>query len=286
MAFGNKTKPIEEKQEQVNPAGAGTDVAATEAKAGGAPAFLKGREQTGSGVSTKREDNQVPMVYVLQTNSPQVNKRGEDYIEGAEPGDLWMKNASRPVVKGEAGFEFQPCSFVTKFVEWIHRDDGGGFVEAYDEMPKEAKEVPDRKDAAKMVWAMPSGNYVKETKYYTGFARFNGVTMPFVIPLSSTGLTVSKQWMGLITSKMTDDGKIYDIWTSWYRVTTKLRKKKDNEWFVAVVHDLGFIEDENEDKRGKVLHEAVMSGEKKIDFSGEHAAGSEDHAGQAQSDRM
>lgn len=311
MAFGRSNK----QEDQPQPASKDMAKPTVEERTGGeltvtdkgqAPAFLRGREQQGAGASTKREDNKVPMVSVLQTNSPQVNKRNEAYIEGAEPGDFWMQNAPRPVVKGEAGFEFQPCSFVTKFVEWIHRDDGGGFADAYDDArvldeAKEgqrtillfkagkevgkAKEGPDRKDPTKIVWIMPNGNYVKETKYYTGFARFNNLTMPYVIPMSSSFLTPSKNWMGMITSKMTDAGRIYDIWTSWYRLTTKLRKKKENEWFVPNIHDLGFIETEDEDARGKVLHEAVMSGEKTIDHSDEGRAGTEEQQ-ESGSDRM
>jgi hypothetical protein len=226
------------------------------------------------------------MVALLQTNSPQAVKRGSEYIDGAEPGDFWMQNAPCPIVKGEDGFEFQPCSFVTKFVEWIHRDDGGGFVAAYDEMPKEAREKPDRKDPKKMVWTMPNGNAIKETKYYTGFARFNNLTMPYVIPMSSSFLTPSKNWMGMITSKMNERGVIYDIWTSWYRLTTKMRKKGENEWFVPVIHDVGFISTEDEDARGKVLHDAVMSGEKTFDASQEHNSSDDGAADSDQGGRM
>ena len=60
-------------------------------------------KDAGKGVSTAQEDNLVPLIYVLQTNSPQVNKRDERYIEGAEPGDLWLRNAPQPIVKGAEG---------------------------------------------------------------------------------------------------------------------------------------------------------------------------------------
>ena len=60
-------------------------------------------KDAGKGVSTAQEDNLVPLIYVLQANSPQVNKRDERYIEGAEPGDFWLRNAPQPIVKGAEG---------------------------------------------------------------------------------------------------------------------------------------------------------------------------------------
>ena len=48
---------------------------------------------TGAGVSTDMADNLVPMGRILQKNSPEVEKNDPNYIQGAEPGDIYIKNA-------------------------------------------------------------------------------------------------------------------------------------------------------------------------------------------------
>src|SRR6202035_3091033 len=100
MAFG-QTKPKETditktptEPIQGTPSAAptqGTNVTAL--RPGGPPAALADRMKAdaGRGVSTAQEDNQVPLIYVLQPLSPQVDKRSEQYVEGAEPGDLWLR---------------------------------------------------------------------------------------------------------------------------------------------------------------------------------------------------
>ena len=48
----------------------------------------------GRGVSTKAEDQLIPILYVLQTNSPACDSRGPDYIDGAEPGHFLLRGAA------------------------------------------------------------------------------------------------------------------------------------------------------------------------------------------------
>lgn len=98
--------------------------------AGGMPAFLDedARASAGAGVSTDALDNIVPMVYVLQALSPQVDKENAGaYIAGAEKGMVWLRNSTIGVVR-EGGILFQPCHFQKVWPEWVPRDKGGGFV--------------------------------------------------------------------------------------------------------------------------------------------------------------
>ena len=79
----------------------------------------------GKGVSTAVEDNIVPLIYILQSNSPQVQKKGEQYVEGAEAGHIWFRG-TKITVDGDRGINVVPCTMNKCWVEWM--PDRGGFV--------------------------------------------------------------------------------------------------------------------------------------------------------------
>lgn len=232
------------------------------------PAFMADRaaQDAGKGVSTDREDNQVPLIYVLQALSPQCNKRNNAYVEGAEPGSIWLRNSPDPIVPGDGGLLFQPCAFQKDWVEWVPRDNGGGFVGRHDTLPADAKEVADPKNPNKVRYVLPSGNEVIETRYHVGFVIREGHTpMPYVIPLSSSGHTVSRQWMFMMNSKMLGADKKAPSWACYYRLKTKERSNKRGEtWFTFDVSDAGWVPTLHDYERGAALYEAFASGERTI----------------------
>src|SRR5215472_9731621 len=90
-------------------------------------------QDAGLGVSFKQEDQLLPLIYVLQSNSPAVEKRGEAYIQGAEPGHFWMRNSLTPVRDGVAGIEVIPCEMQRTWIEWLPNRQG--FVARHAEAP-------------------------------------------------------------------------------------------------------------------------------------------------------
>src|SRR4051794_39468649 len=107
---------------------------ATSATSGSVPAHL--RNKGGVGLSTDVSDNLIPLIYILQPLSPQVMKKNPAYIEGAEAGDIWLKGASDPIVKGDDGIIFCPCAFWKNHTEWRPREQGGGLVRIYHNDPR------------------------------------------------------------------------------------------------------------------------------------------------------
>src|SRR5208282_3781755 len=85
------------------------------------------QQYAGAGTSASPEHNTIPLIYVLQANSPQVAKRNPLYIEEAEAGDFWLRNAANPIVKGDKGLTFQPCHLIWAFTEW--KPEREGFVQ-------------------------------------------------------------------------------------------------------------------------------------------------------------
>lgn len=230
------------------------------------PTFLKDKVKAdaGAGTSTLQEDNLVPLVYILQGLSPQVNKRNEAYIDGAEPGHIWLRNSQDPIVAGEEGFLFQPCYFGKEWVEWVPRDDGGGLVGRYDDRPETAEQVPDPRDEKKMIWKMPNGNELRETRYHSGYVHLGEQRLPYVVPFSSTGHSVSREWMFQMNSRIEDGVKV-PTYACLYRLTTRHRKNNKGEWYVFKPEFAGYVQSDEDYQAGKELHEAFATGAKRAE---------------------
>jgi hypothetical protein len=238
-----------------------------------APAFLASsiKEDAGKGVSMAAEDNLVPLIYVLQSNSPQVNKRDPDYVEEAEPGSLWLRSSGMPAINGETGILFQPCHFSKDFVEWDPAS-RGRFQGRHLKMPADARQIPSEKNPKKLIWRRENGNDVIETRYHIGYVLFEDgrPPMPYVIPFSSTGHTVSRGWMTLMGAKQLPGAGRAPSWACVYRLTTRQRTNDAGTWFVISVADAGWVQSAEDYNRGKALHESFERGEKGIEAPQEH----------------
>ena len=247
------------------------------------PAFLaaKAKEDQGKGVSQAADDNIVPLVYLLQVNSPQCNRRGPDYIEGAKDGDLWLRNSGVPPMDGDHGLLVQPAFFYKEWVIWSPRSTGAGIIDRFAEKPAKAveKEVPDEDDPTKTrkKWIMPDGNEAIETRYHIcniyierlvegtkDQYELTGQIMPFVIPFKSTGHTASRQWTFLMNSKIVGDGPA-PSWACLYRVKTKSRSNSSGTWNAISIEDAGWVQTQEKYDRGARLFTQMASGEKVIE---------------------
>lgn len=233
---------------------------------GAVPAFMKSRvaKDAGKGVSTAQEDNLVPLIYILQAQSPQVNKRNPAYIEEAEASDIWLRNSPNPIVKGDEGILFQPCFFNKDWIEWVARDSGGGFVARHVELPQDAKKIEDPKNPNRVKYVRPNGNEVVETRHHIGYAITGDGALPYVISLSGSGHTVSRQWMFMMNGVQLDGDKAPSF-AKLYRLKTKERSNAAGTWFSFDVSDAGWVETDQEYQRGLELHDAFVRGEKKME---------------------
>jgi hypothetical protein len=250
------------------------------------PPALAAKMGSGRGTSTAQEDNLVPLIYVLQTNSPQVNKRDDRYVDGAEPGDIWLRNYG--IVKGEAGLLFQPCYFEKDFVEWILRSSGGGFVGRHKEMPAEAKKAKDPQNPERAIFILPNGNEIKETRNHAGFviSEDGRQPLPYLIPLTSSGHTVSREWMGLMNRQVIPGTSTKpDSWSVYYRLRTKPRHNAKGDWFVLIAENAGpngapmWVKTEEDLDRGAAFFQAFATGAKQAMTPEESVDGAVQSAG-------
>ncbi len=86
-------------------------------------------EQAGSGwEGTSTEDFAIPWLAILQAGSPQVKKKGAEYVQDAEEGMLY-NTATGEIFNGDEGVTIVPCFTEHVFIEWKNKKtDGGGFV--------------------------------------------------------------------------------------------------------------------------------------------------------------
>ncbi len=269
-------------------------------------------QDAGLGVSTSAEDNLVPLLYVLQPLSPQVDRRSPQYIEGAEAGDIYLRNAppGMEIIKANAenaraagvadfGILAQPCHFYRDVAEWVPRDEGGGggkgFVARHEvERAKEvagAKPGVDRKTGKvdPNAWTTADGEHdLVENRNHAVLLHHGGRVLPYLIPLNSTGHSVSRAWMSKINQKVMGAeavhasasdreakiealrrnleaaGKpsVYPSFAYLYKLTTEQRQNNEGKWFVLKAEDARWAT-ADEYRSGRRLNQQFRSGEKK-----------------------
>lgn len=245
------------------------------------------KNEAAGGLSKDQADNLVPLIYILQPLSPQVMRGDPQRIDGAEAGDLWLRNSENPIVKSEKGILFQPCFFYKDIVEWI--PNRGGYVGRHDisclankatNKPwsgtlEDVREVLDDENPNRPPrYIRKNNNEVVETRYFVGYVYPEvGMPLPFIIPLSSTGHSFGKQWMFLQNSQTLPDGTPIDkSWVILYRLKTNMKTNNDGSWYMYTVQKERMIKDMEEFDRGSALNKAFLTGEKKADEPDESLA--------------
>lgn len=192
----------------------------------------------GKGVSTAMEDNIVPLIYILQALSPQVNKKKEEYVQGAEAGMIWFRG-SKTVVSGEEGIPVVPVTMSKSWVEW--QPNRGGFVMRHDDKPADAVQVTDAQNPKKKFWQRKSnGNTVVETREHVVIVlEVFESPRAFVIPMSGSGHGSSRAWMTKQNEKRVPNredlkspayGYIYDM-------KLKFNSNDQGDWYMWDVVD-------------------------------------------------
>lgn len=247
------------------------------------PAHLSNLKMSGVGVPTDQKDFLIPMAKVLDAKSPEATKGHAGRFEGAEAGDIFIKNAPIQLLKGEVGFLFQPCYRDEATIEWLPRNKGGGggggFIARHPsdfiEKSGDAEQRSHPENPSKMVWFRKStNNLLVDTRYYGGYLiSETAPPMPLVLAFASTGHTTAKQWNMLLASKRANNNPV-DIWAVYYRITTRLKQRQDQAWYLYDINDAGPVDSQShlpttmwvpslEDyNRGKQLHDSLASGAK------------------------
>jgi hypothetical protein len=186
----------------------------------------------GAGVeSMSMDDIAVPYLYVLQTNSPQVDEDSEAHVKGAKAG-MFYNNVSNEVYDGrEVGLKVIPCAYERKYVEWIDRDTGGGGYVADHDI--DSGILSECKPNEKGVPVLGNGHLVIETAYHYVYFHnpITGVWEEIIIPMKSTFLKKSRRWnKTLMATLIPGTTSRAPRWLYPYQLKTVKETKNNNTW--------------------------------------------------------
>lgn len=185
-----------------------------------------------SGVGSEditRDDFLVPFIRIVQTNSPQLQKRNEKFIKGVEAG-MFFNTVTNTLYSGESGFMFHLASKMRAYAEFTPRDDGGGFIGQVD---------ADSSVVAKLIQAQGRfgrldtghGTELVETYYAYGLVVTDDEgdePEAVVLPLSSTAITPFKQFLSVLNPLLR---KGVPIFAPRVRVSSRYTTNKEGEFY-------------------------------------------------------
>ncbi len=250
-------------------------------QAGGAlaPKFDYGADAGAGWEGTSSDDFTIPFLAILQSGSPQVKKKGAEYVEGAEEGMLY-NTATGEIFDGDAGVQIVPCYTEHLYIEWKNRqEDTGGFIGTH---PTDSEVVVAAKAASKSFgkYSVPvqdghDHDLVETFVIYALLLDANGELIgPCMISFSSTKI---KAYKGIMTPLRQVKGQP-PLFAYKLRVTTVAEKNTKGDFYnFKIVPANGSAVDSlmpPEDilvLAGKEFKTQVATGKAKVDHSKSNA---------------
>lgn len=202
-------------------------------------------DDAGLGLTNVGTDDQaIPFLAILQSLSPQVQKKKDTYITGAEPGMI-LNTVTREIVDGDAGVVVLPVAYQRSLLEWRPREMGGGFCGKH-AVNSPLLQQAQRNDRGQEV--LPSGNYLVNTAHhYVLVLHGDGRFEQAVIAMASTQLKKSRRWNSLMKSiilrRANGTPFVPPSFLFQYRLTTTLETRQENNWFGWSIENAGQLED-------------------------------------------
>ena len=236
----------------------------------------------GAGFSeTQTDDYQIPFLRILAQLSPQVNKREGAYVEGAEAGMLYNTVLNK-VYDGEKGLECIPCHYNRRFVEWVARENGGGYVASYDPTDPIVKTTT-KNDRGQDI--LPNGNTLTNTaQFFVMLLDPDEGYTKAIITMSSTQLKKARRWNTQMQS-LKERGKnglfILPMMSHIWKLTTVPESNDKGSWFGwnhSMVRrlDLSNEDDQSLFEEGVSFSKSVLAGEVEGKDDGGESTGVED----------
>jgi len=197
----------------------------------------------GKGQAKHAEDKILPFMRVLQPLSPQCIKKGPAYISGAEPGDFFLSSSAAPIISGTDGLIFQPCFYRRDWIEWVPREDGGGFAGRYEYNYSDIERKGLPADATRnengFTWSRPNGHDLVDTIYFVGNVWREGRPEAFVVPFAGTAHKIGRNWNNQLQSRQLPSGKPFGLFAFKSHWTTSMTTNEKGSWWLIRMVDEG-----------------------------------------------
>lgn len=184
---------------------------------------------------------QIPFLRALQSNSHEVTPGDAKYLEHARQGNI-VNTVSGEVFKA---IEVIPCYHRSTFIEWVPRDEGGGFVKdhGYDVGEQLLATCKKRPESNRDV--LPNGNELIATEVYAVLqVREDGSLEQALMNMTSTQLKKARGWNSKIRMKRTvipgvEGGPVAGaaMFFNTWKITTTPEKNDKGSWHGYVVSD-------------------------------------------------
>jgi hypothetical protein len=208
----------------------------------------------GQGVSLSSDDQIIPILTVLQTNSPACDKRGPDYVDGAEPGHFFIKNAVVPVLDGVAGIGVVFCAMQPVVIEWLAGRQG--FANRHLEMPTDAVATIEPGRRRPTYASKATGNVYEQTREL--FLIHEGQQL--MLPCHGTAHQFARQLMTYAGQVPLPSGKgICPLYGSRYKLTTVPQRNTQGSWFGLKFEALGYVTDRSEYEAAKAFAKLIAA---------------------------
>ena len=227
-------------------------------------------ENQGEGLDYDASELKIPFIRICQSNSPQINKRDAEYIEGIQVGDFF-NTVTGQVWSGEEGIQGVTCYQETKYLKFIPREQGGGFLgELAPDDPQIAKAVRQRDSDNKATSkeTLPDGNeLVVSDQNYCLIVSERGRPTFGIVAMQSTARAVSKRWKTTLKMLSIEDeksGKIFSppVYGSMWRLKTVPDNNKKGDWYnYHVSFDSYILKDKELLEAAKAFRISIVSGE-------------------------
>lgn len=241
----------------------------TKVQSGGAVAAYDYGDMAGMGFEDRGRDAiSLPYLNILQALSPQVS---EETVAGAKAG-MFFNNVTNDL---DDKVKFLWCHAETKYVEWIPREKGGGFV-AVHEPTSDVVAKAKQQGGSRATKLHVGDNDLIETRYVYGLALDDDLEIKSFVVLAnkSKNLKVVRNWF---TSMLINGGKDVPTFAFVAELFTTREKNEKGSWHqLAAKPALGKTWKDskiNPATHGHLLLEAknlitmVKSGAAKVDYA-------------------
>jgi hypothetical protein len=137
------------------------------------------------------ESSSLPLIRILQGNTPQAQAHMKEYIPGAAPGQF-LFNATQEAVPGP--LEIIPVGFRACYAEWKPKSAGGGLVAHHPLSVVNDPLYEKGRDPKKPYLEYLGDNDLVRTSYWCVLVLKDEEWQNAIIAMSSSQLTVARKW--------------------------------------------------------------------------------------------
>jgi hypothetical protein len=161
---------------------------------------------SGQGTENLDTGSSLPFIRILQDLSPQLKKQKDEYVEGAEAGDLFYGKTKNVLPRP---LKVIPTYTASLYTEWVPRNKGGGYVASH---PLNIVSNPNYEKGRERQYDEWLGeNELRFTTYWFVMIELDGAWEQAIIPFTSSQLKVSRKLTADINRFKYDDESLKSV---------------------------------------------------------------------------